>query len=271
MYINRGVVLRFLFWNTCNNKTINPSIVDMVIENDIDFVSLSEYSDDVYKLCEALSKRKNRKYFVISTINKRITILSSIPHIEPGYHSDYCVSQLINGNLIVVSVHLPSKIHASEQKRSAIARDIVKEIEIMEEKVNSDSTIIIGDLNSNPYEYTCLAADTFHGMPGYDVSAKGFRQISNRKYRMFYNPMWRFWGKEELPYGTYYYASNEMESTCWYILDQVLMRPSLMDRFISESLNILTTVNNSSLLNRNGHPNSEYSDHLPITFELEVE
>ena len=53
--------MRFLYWNTYNNKTINPSIVDMVIENDVDYISLSEYSDDVDKLCEDLSKRINRK------------------------------------------------------------------------------------------------------------------------------------------------------------------------------------------------------------------
>lgn len=97
--------MRFLYWNTYNNKTINSSIVDMVIENDVDYISLSEYSDDVDKLCEDLSKRINRKYFVISSINKRIKIISSIPCVEPGYHSDYCVSQVINDKLIVVSLH----------------------------------------------------------------------------------------------------------------------------------------------------------------------
>ena len=261
--------MRFLFWNTYNNKTINQYIADIVIEKNIDFISLSEYSDDIEKLCDGLNQKTNRKFFVISSINERIKIVSSNPCIEPGYYNDYCVSQVIDNNLIVASLHLPSNLHADDRKRSAIARDIVKELEVMEGRLKSDSTIVIGDFNSNPYEYTCLAADTFHGMPVYDVTDKVSRRINNHDYQMFYNPMWRFWGKEELPYGTYYCASNDMDSTCWYIFDQVLMRPSLKERFISDSLSIITNVNNTSLLNSNGHPNKKYSDHLPITFEME--
>ena len=47
------------------------------------------------------------------------------------------------------------------------------------------------------------------------------------------------------------------------------MRPSLKERFVSDSLSIITSVNNTSLLNSSGHPNKKYSDHLPITFEME--
>ncbi len=39
LLIYRGVNLRFLFWNTYNNKTINQHITDIIVEKDIDIIS----------------------------------------------------------------------------------------------------------------------------------------------------------------------------------------------------------------------------------------
>ena len=70
--------------------------------------------------------------------------------------------------------------------------------------------------------------------------------------------------------GTYYYATST-KSYYWYTYDQVILRPELINRFNIDKLNIITEINNKSLINK-GIPNKkEISDHLPIKFEIEME
>ena len=89
---------------------------------------------------------------------------------------------------------------------------------------------------------------------------------------MFYNPMWRFFGERTLdgPAGTCYYWKAEDACTFWNIYDQVLIRPSLLDRFPDRALDVISEVGGNSLL-REGIPHRErFSDHLPIVFEIDL-
>lgn len=80
---------------------------------------------------------------------------------------------------------------------------------------------------------------------------------------MFYNPMWNFLGDFRKPYGTHY--ANESD-IYWNIYDQVIIRPELRERFVDDSLRIITEIETLTLLDAKGHP--AISDHLPITFEI---
>ena len=47
--------MKFLFWNTHNNKAINPILRELVVENKVDIIILAEYDADeseLLKLCE---------------------------------------------------------------------------------------------------------------------------------------------------------------------------------------------------------------------------
>ena len=55
----------------------------------------------------------------------------------------------------------------------------------------------------------------------------------------------------------------------WHIVDQVLLRPDMLDSFRNEELRILTEDGEQSFLSRNGLPNTSVaSDHLPLLFKL---
>lgn len=94
------------------------------------------------------------------------------------------------------------------------------------------------------------------------------REVGSKEYGMFYNPMWNFFGDFTPPYGTYYFNNSETQNTYWNIYDQVIFRPALKERFVKESLKILTETKEIYLLDAKGHPNKKISDHLPITFEI---
>ena len=48
----------------------------------------------------------------------------------------------------------------------------------------------------------------------------------------------------------------------------MIIRPGLRKRFVDDSLQIITKIKMVSLLDENGHPDSQFSDHLPIVFEI---
>ena len=54
------------------------------------------------------------------------------------------------------------------------------------------------------------------------------------------------------------------------MFDQVLIRPELINGFEPAKLRIVTAIGGSPLVEQDGRPDSgNYSDHLPIVFELE--
>jgi len=86
---------------------------------------------------------------------------------------------------------------------------------------------------------------------------------------MFYNPMWSHFGDARTDTaGSYYYERAQHVNYFWNMFDQVLIRPELAERFDANKLRIITSVGARSL-RPDGRPDRNYSDHLPIVFELD--
>ena len=64
----------------------------------------------------------------------------------------------------------------------------------------------------------------------------------NQSYPYFYNPMWNLYGDEPRSSApaTYYYRGSDPHELYWHMLDQVLIRPSLLNRFDFSNLEIVT-------------------------------
>ncbi|PSN08488.1 hypothetical protein C7293_30220 [filamentous cyanobacterium CCT1] len=84
--------------------------------------------------------------------------------------------------------------------------------------------------------------------------------------------MWSFFGENTPgPLGTYYYQGSGYRNFYWNIFDQVLVSPNLLDRFDFKKLQILTHDGVNNYVYDSGEPNSkDYSDHLPVLFELSL-
>ena len=200
----------------------------------------------------------------------RITILGKQMNLVPGLQTDYYSINILNNKDIYCCVHLPSPIYGnSEGIRNAIINRIITDIESTEIELDADNTVIVGDFNANPFDNKCIDATGLHGIPILEVTEKQKRTIAGKDYKMFYNPMWRFFGDEKDPYGTFYFPGNNTNNIFWHIYDQVIIRPSLKDRFISSSLRIITETETRYLINNQGHPDKNISDHLPIIFEIQ--
>jgi hypothetical protein len=94
-------------------------------------------------------------------------------------------------------------------------------------------------------------------------------------YAFFYNPMWTLYGNRgpddnAAPPGTYYYESEEPGELFWYMLDQVVIRPALIDRFPLDRLRILRRAGGQELLRNHVPDRKRASDHLPLLFEVDL-
>lgn len=263
--------MRVLFWNTHHNEKINDVLSELIIENRISIVCLAEYSAEMDELiCILTSKGMRMQQY--NVLCDRIKMLGSVDDVQPRIDTDHATIQIINGKDILCCVHLNSKLHSGHKEyREILIGQIVHDIEEAEQELNTQNSIIVGDFNINPYEESCIDARYFHGIPVFNEAKRKERTVAGHKYLMFYNPMWNFLGDFTQPYGTYYNNTGTVQNTYWNIFDQVIFRPILKNRFVKESLKIITETKTRYLLDSCGHPDLKISDHLPITFEIKEE
>lgn len=261
--------MKVLFWNTHKNVNINTLLSEIITENNVTIVALAEYTADMDELIDALavSGIKMKKY---SDFCDRIKLLGSLESVEqPIFDNSHFTIKIINDKDILCCVHLNSQLYSGHDEfREILMHEIIIEIERIEKEYHTKNTMIVGDFNMNPFDSSCIDARYFHGISVYDEAKRNSRTIAGTQYNIFYNPMWNFLGDFQKPYGTYYYDKAGVKNTYWNIFDQVIFRPSLMERFAKDNLKIITETKENCLLDNKGHPNTKISDHLPILFEM---
>lgn len=258
-----------MFWNTHRNKNINLFLRELIIQHDVSIVVLAEYEADTKELITELTGYGKAFQQYMSVGCTRLCVIGSVINVEPGTQTPYASIQIIDSRTILCCVHLPSNIYSdSAQRRQIAIQRIISDICSTEEELGTKDTIVVGDFNINPYDEACIAAPYFHSLPIYLEAKRGSRIIAGERFHMFYNPMWNFLGDFTEPFGTYYYAGSDTTTTYWNLFDQVIIRPDLRERFVESGLKILTETDSKYLLDNNGHPRKDISDHLPILFEI---
>ena len=263
-----SIEVKYLFWNTYRNEGINAVITELVTENDIDILILAEYTANSKELVSFLSNA-NVAMEEYGSCSERIKLFGKIENIEYRTDTEHAIIRVINNEDILCCVHLNSKISSgNKEQREILIDQILEDVRKVEDEFQTENTIIVGDFNINPYDESFVDARYFHGIPVYEEAKRGSRVVARKRFRMFYNPMWNFLGDFQEPYGTYYHAGSDAIQTYWNIFDQVIIRPILKERFVSDSLRILTETQKRFLLDHKGHPDKKISDHLPIMFEI---
>lgn len=171
----------------------------------------------------------------------------------------------------LVLVHLRSQLRGKPIDWMEGIRDVNARIQLFEGKSGDSRTIVVGDLNINPFDEELVAASGFHAMMTRRLATGQGRFVGGRSRPFFYNPMWSRFGCEEAtgrPPGSYYYDKAEHLRHYWNIFDQVLVRPCLLEHFKDQDLELVDQVGGTPL-RKNGIPDAtNFSDHLPILFKL---
>jgi exonuclease III len=216
------------------------------------------------------------QYYYHRPRNCRVTVFStlpvpSLPVIEENTH--YSIRRLVHlasPELILVSMHFPSKLRMKDEEQERILRQFAEQIGETERQASHARTLLIGDLNAHPYQRGVFSADGLHGVPTRAIALRRQRTVAKQSYKMLYNPMWRFFGDgSNGPPGTYYRWRAEHDCAFWYMFDQVFLRPDLLPYFSDPDIEILTTDGKDSFLRSDGTPNRDVaSDHLPVLIRL---
>ncbi|MBW4514017.1 MAG: endonuclease/exonuclease/phosphatase family protein [Timaviella obliquedivisa GSE-PSE-MK23-08B] len=267
-----------LFWNI-NKKNLLQDIVYLCHHHNVDILILAESQISDANLLPSLnSSDSNGLYFgLFNNLASRLSFFFRYPHqsvrpvADSGGVSIRHISPPIGVSLLLVGLHLPSKLHLDEREQMMHATRISKTIQEAERNVGHSRTLVIGDFNMNPFEPGLVASDGFHAVMDQKIARRRSRSVQGEDKPFFYNPMWGLMGDSSPgSSGTYYDSKGGYINYFWNTFDQVLLRPDLLNHFSQESLQVISEVGSKSLLAETGLLKS-VSDHLPVLVRLSIE
>jgi Endonuclease/Exonuclease/phosphatase family len=276
----------FLFWNLMGNaveswrqrsSTLRDHIARMASTFGVDVFMFVESGFETAELLIALNQGNGGVYCCPPSANERIQIITRFDPsaLTEQYDSEddrLTIRRLTTKTptILLGVIHFQSQTYWTPAEQAAEAQAMRKNIDEEEDLAGHRRTILVGDLNMNPFDHGLVLARAFGAVMTRDQANAGERIVANRNYRLFYNPMWGYLGdRTPGPPGTYYYSASSPLTYFWNTFDQVLLRPDLMNTLTE--LQILDTDGQTSLLTKAGKPRkSEASDHLPILFRLDI-
>lgn len=282
--------MNILFWNIQKKSSFFDTIVDVVNEEQIDILLLTEFpyvdsdgnqKDYISSICSKLQTEVDRSYEYFVSTKKRVEVFYRSNIVKLSEMKDMplisvCKIENLGGGdkISMVFLHLESKVNYDTDEQSEAAEDARVEIEKYEREHQTDrKTIVCGDFNMNPFEKGMIKARGFHAVMDEKTAKKKSRKYKNKEYHYFYNPMWGFLGdlgRGEVS-GTYYFAKSRHILYFWNLYDQVLVRPEALQYFDKSSLKIVTKKTGKyNLLSKSGLLSKEYSDHLPIKYTINL-
>jgi hypothetical protein len=270
-------MVTILFWNL-NQKALEGCVAKLAENHEVDIVILAECSVSPLTMIDALHQQTGRWFNLPFSKCEKIMILTGFPKrvLKARREGErFTIRRLALpalDDVLIVATHFPSKLFWSKESQAQECINLSEEIRLAEQKAGHSRTVLVGDLNMNPFEDGVVGAKGLHGVMTRQIAVKLSRIVQDREYPFFYNPMWgRLCDETEGPAGTYYDQRSEHVNFFWNTFDQVLLRPGLLPFFRNEDLKILTGDGVSMLISDSGLPNTSVgSDHLPILFKLHL-
>jgi endonuclease/exonuclease/phosphatase family protein len=271
--------MRLLFWNTkrLNNAKLLSALAR---EHNADLLVLAEPGTSLAALLPALNIGQETLFFPDASpgLSRRLQIFyryspAAVRSLEDV--ADVAVREIAappRQSVLLVAAHLSSKLHQKTEDQSMSVARIRRIVERSEREVGHNRTVIIGDLNMDPFEHGIVGAEGVHAVMDRRVASRTSRVLRDEEYRFFYNPMWTLLGdRSGQPTGSYYYDSSSHVNYYWHIFDQVLLRPELVAGFVPErDVRILRSADGTQLVRgKDERPDDRISDHLPILVNLE--
>jgi endonuclease/exonuclease/phosphatase family metal-dependent hydrolase len=267
-------MVSLLFWNA-SRRDLTNRVSHLCNEYDIDLIVLAESPVSDIAALEAINRGRSPAY--IAPFNPsdwlkfyvrgdcRLSLLRDERRVAIRRFQSS-----VGNPITVVAAHLPSKLYDHDLDQYEEARRLSAAVQEVEASEGHDRTILIGDLNMNPFDIGVAAAKGLHAVMAKDIAADAHRTVGGVPSKFFYNPMWSRMGDGSVgPPGTYYYRDSRELCYFWNMFDQVLLRPSLIPSFRSDRLVVIDTISEQPLI-RDGRIDTSISDHLPVYVELEL-
>lgn len=264
--------MKLLFWNT-NKRPLVEEIAELISERDCCIYAFAEVSEEtIDNVVILLNERYDIACAQYDTPGcERIRLIVRISTTKVSLLNQHKYYSLIkvkisNQFIIVGFVHFPSKYSHSHDEIRRASELLCSNIAIEEERYGIDESIVIGDFNVDPFEMPMISFTGMGATNGIACSKRGVVTRSEERRKLFYNPMWVLYSKNKERPGSFKYSRLGEDVVSWHFLDQVVIRPSLIESFDFESLELIEGSENFNYLNRNMAP--ALSDHIPLTCQL---
>jgi len=268
----------FLYWNL-NAKPRSEIVARLAYRHDIDVIMLAECSIPPVVLLSELNRSETLYHYSEQVACNKIELYTKFPggFIPPIHEEDRLTVRHLQlpglMDILLAVVHFPSKLRWSSDSQAFECHELAGSLKEAENRIGHSRTVLVGDLNMNPFETGVVSANGLHGVMTRTIAERETRVVQGRQYQFFYNPMWSLLGDASPgPSGTHFYGAAEHACYFWNMFDQVLIRPALLDRFSNTDLQILESDGQTSFVSaQTGRPDPNVaSDHLPLIFSLRL-
>jgi endonuclease/exonuclease/phosphatase (EEP) superfamily protein YafD len=205
-------ILTCLFWNQ-NRLDRRDLLVRLAAETQADVIALAEPGfEEAGPTLEALRQAADPAFGAPPADTPRLHIFArraalDLQEVFGDVRGRLTVRRLRfqETEFLLAAVHLPSKLYWNPEDQSAESGMLAQDLRRAEEQHRHRRTIVVGDLNMNPFEAGVVNASGLHAMMTRALVKDGSREVQGREYPFFYNPMWGFFGdRTPGPPGTYY-------------------------------------------------------------------
>jgi endonuclease/exonuclease/phosphatase family metal-dependent hydrolase len=250
-------------------------LAEVCLHSEADIVMLAEASRSEAETVEELNAADQRFTLTINRSEQiQFFIGSSVRRFESLYDGTGVavrrVEPVLGSSLSLIATHLPSKLHVSDLDQALLATRIAGLVRETETREGHERSVVIGDLNMNPFDAGVAASEGLHAVSTRSIAAEGSRVVRGQSRPFLYNPMWSLLGDTSPgPPGTYFYRDSAPTTYFWHSFDQVLLRPDLAAGFRAGDVQVITATKSSKLLSTSGRPVP--SDHLPLLATLRIQ
>jgi exonuclease III len=293
--------MKFLYWNINNQPSpfedqlkslINDKIIDVLILSENKLISDDKLINDIgfvpveLKLNNSKSRwvqvfyRKNDDY-EITHFNEHTEVdEDDLTNAETDEIKQVNRVQVfkISGKVIdtfFACIHFPSKLYHDDITHLQIVPNYKEKIHSL--TLNSKRLFIVGDFNMNPFDYGMVEPQGFFAHNNRELITSDTKTKFGRSNTMYYNPSWTLLGdfvnKSEYKAnnrsgGSFYYKEKKSRCLYWHLIDQIIMRHSLIDEFVSEELEIIEDETLKNELIKDKVKGINKVDHFPLKFSF---
>jgi endonuclease/exonuclease/phosphatase family metal-dependent hydrolase len=272
-------MVTLLFWNI-NKKALTSLLRELVDAHAPDVIALAECTMALDTLLSAVNGNGLFTYRISPNAAKgpvsRLTVLTRLPRaaIRAFAGNEKCAIRHLNSpinsnDFLLIAMHLISKMEVSADEQAMLATRLRPLIAETEKKVGHKRSVVMGDLNMDPFESGVTNSEALHAVGDRKLAAKLSRTVQGQERFYFYNPLPRMLASDTSgPPGTYYRPSSSTEPTRWHIYDQVLIRPELLPNFNYHNLSVLISTGKTPLMKLGRPDRTVGSDHLPLLLKI---
>ena len=209
----------FIFWNL-KQLPLEARVASLAAEHQARFIILAECSIQSAEMIAALDAAALPGFTVplgVGGDEGDIKLFSRLPDydIRPVFddpNNHIVIRRLVRGagpDLLLVIVHSQSKRNWSDDDQVQGAIRLGRTIAEWEKEFQHQRTMLVGDLNMNPFEKGVVGSGGLHAVMTRRIARRGTRVVDAEERPFFYNPMWSFFGERtEGPPGTHYYPAG---------------------------------------------------------------